>query len=61
MFPDATAIFLDISPHTGRLLTETFRRLVLDELVKAKAEVKRLKKLKGKEGKTRILTRTIIK
>ena len=36
-------------------------RLTNDELVKAKAEVKRLKKLKGKEGNTRILTRTIIK
>jgi len=36
-------------------------RLTNDELVKAKAEVKRLKKLKGKEGKTRILTRTIIR
>ncbi len=36
-------------------------RLTNDELVKAKAEVRKLKKAGGKEGKTKILTRTIIK
>jgi len=36
-------------------------RLTNDELVKAKAEVKKLMNLKEKNGKTKILTRTIIK
>jgi CRP-like cAMP-binding protein len=36
-------------------------RITNDELVKAKAEVKRLSSLKDKDGKTKILTRTIIK
>jgi len=36
-------------------------RITNDELVKAKAEVKRLMSLKDKDGKTKIRTRTIIK
>lgn len=36
-------------------------RLTNDELIKAKAEIKRLTSLKEKDGKTKILTRTIIK
>jgi len=36
-------------------------RLTNDELIKAKAEVKRLMSVKDKNGKTKILTRTIIK
>lgn len=36
-------------------------RLTNEELVKARAEVRKMKKTKGKEGKTKVLTRTIIK